>query len=445
LESQFQQGNTVITIIPTFLISSSTWNRLLYRIIAAFRGSTAALVYDKALSRQAGYNELAAVTLMSTDIDRMTMSLTRVSDLWAQAIEVGIGVFLLWRQLGAIAIAPIIIAVLCFGGQSYWSQFMGPRQAQWVRAVQRRVGICSTVLRSMKSVKLTGLVVSMSDLVQSERIRELQMAKQFRALSVWVNLVSNMPTTFSPLIAFAAYVIKADVNHTPQLTTAQAFTAFSVLTLLTAPASQLLSAMPVITAGMGCVRRIHAFISSDAFDDARGTLGGGSSNISLNDASKSKQDVFDEKMEKISRSSTSTVVSFKEVVLKSSEHAEKNAITFEAARGTLTTVIGPVGCGKSTLLRGIIGEIKPISGTISVASTYIGYCSQSPWLPNERIRETIVGPNDFDEPWYQQIIKVCELESDFSQMPEKDLTIMGSRGIVISGGQKHRIVSHCNI
>jgi hypothetical protein len=62
-------------------------------------------------------------------------------------------------------------------------------------------------------------------------------------------------------------------------------------------------------------------------------------------------------------------------------------------------------------------------------------------LQNERIGETIVGPNYFDGLWYQQIIKLCELESDFSQMPENDLTIMGSRGIVISGGQKHRIVS----
>src|ERR1700712_1862308 len=219
------------------LILSSTWNRLLYRITSAFRGSTAALVYDKALSRQAGYKELAAVTLMSTDIDRMAMSLTRVSDLWAQALEVGLGVYLLCRQLGAIAIAPIIITLLCFGGQTYLSQLMGPKQGRWVKAIQRRVGICSSVLRSMKSVKLTGLVVSMSDLVQSERVRELHMAKQFRGLMVLVNLVSNTSTFFSPLVAFAAYAIKVNINHTPQLTTAQAFTSLSILSLLTSPAS----------------------------------------------------------------------------------------------------------------------------------------------------------------------------------------------------------------
>jgi ATP-binding cassette, subfamily C (CFTR/MRP), member 1 len=307
--------------------------------------------------------------------------------------------------------------------------------------VQRRVGICSSVLRSMKSVKLTGLVVSMSDLVQSERVRELQKAKQFRILTVWVQLVSNLPTTIAPMIAFAAYVIKADIDHTAQLTTAQAFTALSVLTLLTAPTSQLLGAMPTITAGMGCVRRIHAFISSDAHDDKRDVLDNHHANHSFTDASKSKLDTFDEKAEKGSQSSNDTVISFNNVILPTSGDGGKNAITFEAGRGTLTTVLGPVGCGKSTLLRCVLGEIQQTSGDVSVASTYIGYCSQSPWIPNERIRASIIGPNDFDEPWYREVIKICELESDFSQMPENDLTITGSRGIVLSGGQKHRIVS----
>jgi ATP-binding cassette subfamily C (CFTR/MRP) protein 1 len=406
---------------------------LLYRLASAYRSSTATLIYNKALSRQAGYKELAAVTLMSTDIDRMTVSFTRVSDLWAQVIEVGLGVFLLWRQLGVIAIAPIIITLICFAGQSYWSCFMGPRQAQWVKAVQRRVSICSSVLRSMKSVKLTGLSVSMSELIQSERVRELQMAKKFRGLTVWVNVVATIAGAFSPLVAFAAYVISASIHHTPQLTTTQAFTALSILALMTTPATQLLQSMPIIAGGMGCMRRSHAFISSDEFDDTRDSLGRASDHFSGN-TSGPKQSEFD-------NNNPDTAVSLNSVILASSENNEKNAITFEASRGTLTTVLGPVGSGKSTLLRSILGEIKPASGVISIASSYIGYCAQSPWLPNERIRDTIVGPAEFDEAWYRQVVKVCELDSDFLQMPDKDLTMMGSRGITLSGGQKHRIVS----
>jgi ATP-binding cassette subfamily C (CFTR/MRP) protein 1 len=69
---------------------------------------------------------------MSTDVDRMTMSLTRVMELWAQLIEVSLGVWLLWRQLGAIAVAPLIITLLCFVIQSWASSFMGARQARYI-------------------------------------------------------------------------------------------------------------------------------------------------------------------------------------------------------------------------------------------------------------------------------------------------------------------------
>lgn len=303
--------------------------------------------------------------------------------------------------------------------------------------MQRRVAISSSILRSMKSVKLSGLVDSMAELVQSERVRELRMAKQFRGLSVAVNMTSNLPTVFSALVSFAAYSIKANVDHTEPLTTAQAFTSFAILTLLTAPASQLLSAIPMLTAGMGCVRRVHAFISSEPFDDTRDVTG------PYRDSYEEKEKPGFRDPEKSSQDSQGPALSISNLVLKSSHAAENAAppsISLEIGRGTLTTILGPVGCGKSTLLRSILGEIKPNSGSIAVSTPYIAYCSQSPWLPNGRIRDLILGANSFDAAWYDKIISMCDLESDFSQMPDNDLTVVGNRGIVLSGGQKHRVV-----
>jgi ATP-binding cassette subfamily C (CFTR/MRP) protein 1 len=61
---------------------------------------------------------------------------------------------------------------------------MGPSQAAWIASVQRRVGVTSTVLRSMKAVKLAGLVTSMGDLLIAERYREIQKALKFRRIMV---------------------------------------------------------------------------------------------------------------------------------------------------------------------------------------------------------------------------------------------------------------------
>jgi ATP-binding cassette subfamily C (CFTR/MRP) protein 1 len=112
-------------------VSTALFNRQLFALTTSFRGATSALIYSKSLVKEAGYNELAAVTLMSTDIDRMTMSFTMSMDMWARFIEVAIGVWLLWRQIGAIAIAPIIVTLICFMVQSWSSSYMGARQARY--------------------------------------------------------------------------------------------------------------------------------------------------------------------------------------------------------------------------------------------------------------------------------------------------------------------------
>lgn len=53
-------------------------------------------------------------------------------------------------------------------------------------------------------------------------------------------------------------------------------------------------------------------------------------------------------------------------------------VDFQINRGEIVTIVGPNGSGKSTLLRGLIGAIRPITGTVEQAkSLKIGYVPQS--------------------------------------------------------------------
>jgi len=82
----------------------------MYRAITTFRGSTVSLIYAKTLELQAEvYDESTALTLMSTDIDRLATSLEAACEIWARAIEMAIGLWLLERQLGWVCVAPIFI------------------------------------------------------------------------------------------------------------------------------------------------------------------------------------------------------------------------------------------------------------------------------------------------------------------------------------------------
>lgn len=83
----------------------------MYRMIAMARGSLVSLVYSQTLQMPDSYDESAALTLMSTDIDRVTVGLQNIHEVWARITEIAIGMWLLVDQLGAVAVLPIGLIV----------------------------------------------------------------------------------------------------------------------------------------------------------------------------------------------------------------------------------------------------------------------------------------------------------------------------------------------
>ena len=82
----------------------------MYRFVTKFRGATVALIYNRTLLLQDGvYDESAAVTLMSTDVDNISSVLVLLNECWAETLEVAIGIYLLARQIGWVCIMPTIV------------------------------------------------------------------------------------------------------------------------------------------------------------------------------------------------------------------------------------------------------------------------------------------------------------------------------------------------
>ena len=116
-------------------------------------------------------------------------------------------------------------------------------------------------------------------------------------------------------------------------------------------------------------------------------------------------------------------------------------VTLSIFRSSLTMVIGKVGSGKSTLLKGLIGEVPPSSGSVIRSITTSAYCGQEPWLVNDTIQNNILGQSSLEARWYQTVINACALDKDFQDLPMGGLSVIGSKGISLSGGQKARVVS----
>lgn len=60
---------------------------------------------------------------------------------------------------------------------------------------------------------------------------------------------------------------------------------------------------------------------------------------------------------------------------------------------------------------------------------------------NYTLRKNVIGFSEYDEDFYGLVTHMCDLDKDFSKLENRDLTTVGSKGIMLSGGQKQRVVS----
>ncbi|KYB26696.1 putative multidrug resistance-associated protein lethal(2)03659-like Protein [Tribolium castaneum] len=69
----------------------------------------------------------------------------------------------------------------------------------------------------------------------------------------------------------------------------------------------------------------------------------------------------------------------------------------------------------------------------------VSYASQEAWIFAGNVQQNILFGQNLDTERYQKVIQVCALERDLDLLPNGDLSLVGDRGMMLSGGQKARI------
>ena len=69
----------------------------------------------------------------------------------------------------------------------------------------------------------------------------------------------------------------------------------------------------------------------------------------------------------------------------------------------------------------------------------IACVSQTPWVFSGTMQEYILFGKTFVEQKYLETIQACDLTVDITRFPKGDLTEMGQRGVILSGGQRARV------
>ena len=104
----------------------------------------------------------------------------------------------------------------------------------------------------------------------------------------------------------------------------------------------------------------------------------------------------------------------------------------------LVAIAGKIGAGKSSLVMSVINELPGISGHLHITGI-LSYTSQVPWIFSGTIRDNILFGNTPDSKRYQEVITACSLIEDIESYEAGDMTMIGEKGVTLSGGQKARI------
>ncbi|KAG1673338.1 Multidrug resistance-associated protein 4 [Nymphon striatum] len=113
-------------------------------------------------------------------------------------------------------------------------------------------------------------------------------------------------------------------------------------------------------------------------------------------------------------------------------------ISFKLNPGDFICVIGEVGSGKTSLLKTILKEMVVNNGSIKVRGKTAYVCQQS-WIFSDTLKNNILFGSIYDQERYNNIINACCLSMDINMMPHGDETVVGERGIKLSGGQRARV------
>lgn len=130
-----------------------------------------------------------------------------------------------------------------------------------------------------------------------------------------------------------------------------------------------------------------------------------------------------------------------------------NIPKLEIAPGSINAIVGPSGAGKSTLIDVMLGILEPQSGSVTISGTppssaiqkwpgAIAYVPQNAWINEASIAENIalgVPKKEIIRARVLEVLDSAMLLELVESLPDNIDTLIGERGVGLSGGQLQRL------
>lgn len=376
------------------------------------RVAVTGLIYKKVLglSTKASVSTGHIVNLVSNDAYRFEIAALFFHYVWLAPIEFIIISYLLHRELGASAFAGIGVLLILTPFQMIFGNVVKNFRQKIFKHSDERVKVMNEIISGMKIIKYYAWEKSFRQWIKELRLKEIHSVRYLAYARAVILSFFFSAGTFVSLITFMTYVLSGN-----PLTAQKVFTSLALFNIAKNMFTVYLPlGLTFLMEVKVAVDRIQRVLLQDDID-----LG------STRSALRPKLSDCKVVVENVQASWTEDLETLK-------------GIDFEVKAGELLAVVGPVGSGKSSLLMAILGELPLKNGTIQNKGKVV-YASQEPWIFNGTIKFNITFGHEFNQQRYNEVLKACALERDLQILPLGDETVVGERGVSLSGGQKARV------
>ncbi|KAI0603284.1 P-loop containing nucleoside triphosphate hydrolase protein [Biscogniauxia sp. FL1348] len=354
------------------------------------------------------------VNYMAVDAQRLQDLTQFAQQLWSAPFQIIICMVSLYQLVGWSMLAGIGVMVFMVPINGFIARFMKRLQKQQMKNKDSRSRLIAEIVNNMKSIKLYAWSTAfMNKLNYVRNDLELKNLRKIGAGQAFANFTWSTTPFLVSCSTFAIFVWTRDIP----LTTDIVFPALTLFNLLTFPLAILpMVITSIIEASVAVGRLTDYLMAEEVQQDA----------ITISPPAEERGDV---------------AVIIRNGTFSWNRHESKDVlkgINFTAHKGELTCVVGRVGQGKSSLLQSILGDLWKVEGSVQIHGT-VAYVAQQPWIMNATVKENIIFGHRYDSNFYEKTVKASALLDDFAQLPDGDETVVGERGISLSGGQKARV------
>lgn len=452
------------------------------------RASCTAAIYDKILRLRIGaISNLTAgkiVNMATTDVERFLMSGIFWVYLWEAPLESLAVLIVGVKEVGYSFVVAMALLLLLIPLQGEFSRRFAKLRSKVAKLTDERVKLTSQVITGARLVKMSAWEPALLREIAGVRAKEVSVLRQANFLrAANEGLFFAQPT----VLALICFAVQSAVRGEP-LTPRAVFVVLSLLNLVQMALGKFLTlAVQACSEGWISLGRLEEFLlmeeqhdrevappsvtlsistsnapppllanaNSNGLKPGSITLRGGSFHwggsssqiLTVKKPKRSSSQKFSAMVRGASGKSLGSAadLSFKGAVVSGEGALDSPKVTLrgidlEVAPGELVGIVGNVGSSKSSLLMALLKEMVPAGGEVSLGSAgTLAYASQEAWIMNATLRENILFGKDMDTEWYDRVLDACALRFDLAQLPYSDLTLIGDRGVNLSGGQKARI------